>query len=76
MIDDMFYVEQEALEHMSNYICVDHKALEHMKIYLEMLGIGSREFHVDVDLKLWSIGSLAIVSLGVSYNYILAFIVE
>ena len=26
------YVEREALEHMSTYICVEHKALEHMKI--------------------------------------------
>ena len=26
----MFCVEQEALEHMSNYICVEREALEHM----------------------------------------------
>ena len=72
----MFFVEQKALEHMSTYICVEHKSLEHMKIYLEMLGIISRAFHVDVYHKLWSIGSLAIVSLGVSYKYILEFNVE
>ena len=39
-----------------------------------MLGIRSGAFHVEH--KLWSIGSLAIVSLGVSYKYILAFSVE
>ena len=32
MIDEMFCVEREALEHMSTYIFVEHKALEHMKI--------------------------------------------
>ena len=29
---EMFFVEQEDLEHMSTYICVEHKSLEHMKI--------------------------------------------
>ena len=62
MIDEMFYVE--------------HKALEDMKIELEMLGIIFGAFDVDVEHKLWSTGSLAIVSLGVSYKYILAFSVE
>ena len=57
-------------------ICVEHKALEHMKIQLEMLSIISEAFYVDVEHKLWSIGSLAIVSLGVSYKYVLAFSVE
>ena len=32
MIDEMFCIEQEALEHMRTYIFVEHKALEHMKI--------------------------------------------
>ena len=32
IIDEMFCAEQEDLEHMITYICVDHKALEHMKI--------------------------------------------
>ena len=41
-----------------------------------VLSISSRAFHVDVGHKLSSIGSLAIVSLGVSYKYILAFSVE
>ena len=26
----MFFVEQEALEHMRTYICVEREALEHM----------------------------------------------
>ena len=32
MIDEMFFVEREALENMSTYISVEPKALEHMKI--------------------------------------------
>ena len=52
MIDEMFCVEREALEHMSTYIYVEHKALEHMKIYLEMLGISFGTFHVDVEHKI------------------------
>ena len=32
MIDEIFCIEQKALEHMSTYICVEHKDLEHMKI--------------------------------------------
>ena len=59
---------------MSNYICVENKSLEHMKIYLEMLGISSGALHVDFEHKLWSIGSLAIVSLGVLYKYIIALV--
>ena len=38
-----------------------------------MLGISSGEFHVGVEHKIWSIGSLDIVSLGVLYKYILEF---
>ena len=34
---------------------------------------GSGAFHVDVEHKLWSIRSLVIVSLGVSYKYNLVF---
>ena len=41
-----------------------------------MLGISPGAFHVDVEHKLWSIGSLAIVSLGVSYKYILALVLS
>ena len=76
MIDEMFCVEWEALEHMSTYICGEHKALEHMKILLEMLGISSGTFHVDFEHNLWSIRSLTIVSLGVSYKYILALVLS
>ena len=43
---------------------------------MEMLGMSSGEFHVDVQHNLWSIGSLAIVSLGVSYKYILALVLN
>ena len=39
-----------------------------------MLGIRSGAFLVDFEHKLWSIRSLAIVSLGVSYKYILALV--
>ena len=76
MINEMFCVEREALEHTSTYICVENKALEHMKIKFELLGIIPRAFHVDVEHKLWRIIPLAIVSLDVSYKYILAFSVE
>ena len=34
------------------------------------------EFQIDVENKLWNIGSLAIVSLGVSYKYILALVLS
>ena len=44
MIDEMFFLEQEALEHMSTYIFVEHKALEHMK---NIIG--------NVGHKLWSL---------------------
>ena len=83
----MFCFKQEALEHMSTYIFVEQEALEHMsfetfvlsmklsntwKDKLEVLVISRGAFHVDVEHKLSNIGSLAIVSLGVSYKYILA----
>ena len=38
MINEMFCVEREALEHMSTYICVEHKALEHMKNIIGNVG--------------------------------------
>ena len=41
-----------------------------------MLGIIYGEFHVGVEHKLWIIESLAIVCLGASYKYNLAFSVE
>ena len=41
-----------------------------------VLSISPRALQHDVEHKLWSIGSLAIVSLDVSYKYILAFRVE
>ena len=41
-----------------------------------MLGIIPGAFHVDVEHKLWSIVSLVIVSLGVSYKYILALVLS
>ena len=41
------------------------------KYNLEVLGISPRAYHV-VQNKIWNIGSLAIVFLGVSYKYILA----
>ena len=61
---------------MSTYPCVERETLEHMKTYLEVLGISSRDFHVDVEHKLWSIRSLAIVSLGVLYKYILELVLS
>ena len=72
----MICVDQGALEHMSTYPCVERETLEHMKTYLEVLGISSRDFHVDVEHKLWSIRSLAIVSLGVLYKYILELVLS
>ena len=43
---------------------------------LEVLGISPGAFQVDVDLKLWNIRSLAIVSLGVLYKYFLALVLN
>ena len=34
IIDEMFCVEQKALEHMSTYIFVEQEALEHMSNYI------------------------------------------
>ena len=56
--------------------CVEREAMEHMRRYLDVLGIILGAFHFDVEHKLWSIGSLAIVSLGVSYKYILALVLS
>ena len=67
MIDDIFCVEREALEHMSTYICVEQEDLEHMsfetfvlilKLWyrqeykLDVLGISLGAFHVDVEHRL------------------------
>ena len=41
-----------------------------------MLAISPRSFQVDVEPKIWNIGSLAIVSVGVSYKYILALVLS
>ena len=43
---------------------------------LEVLDIIHGAFQVDVEHKLWNIRSLAIVSLGVSYKYILALVLS
>ena len=43
---------------------------------MEVLGISPGAFQVDVEHKLWSIGSLDIVSLGVFYKYILALVLS
>ena len=87
----MFYVEWDHLEHMSIYIHVEWEDIEHISyqtfvlspklwntknIKLEVLGISPGAFQVDVEHKLWNIGSLAIVSLGVSYKYILALVLS
>ena len=48
----MNYVEQEALEHMRTYICVEQDALEDMKRKLDVLGISPRSFDADVYYKL------------------------
>ena len=106
MVDDMFcvekvalehmgnlvlWVEQEDLENMSSYICVERETMENMsfetfvlnrklwntwKGKLEVLGIIPTAFHVGVKHKLWNIRSLAIVSLVVSYKYILALVLS
>ena len=72
------FVEREALENMSyENLYVEHENIEaHEKIKLEVLGISPGAFQVDVELKLWNIKSLAIVSLGVSYKYILALVLS
>ena len=57
-------------------ICVEQEALEDMKILLEVLGISPRAFHFDDEHNVWSIRSLEIVSLRVSYKYILALVLS
>ena len=69
----MFFVEQEALEHMSfQTFVLSMKLWNTWKYNLEVLDLSRRAFHVDVENKLLNIKSLAIVSLGVSYKYIIA----
>ena len=90
-MNEMFYADREALEHTSIYIFVERESLEkwvmkhfcwawsseaHEKIKLEVLGINPRAFEFDVDHKLWNIGSLAIVSLSLSYKYILEIVLS
>ena len=87
----MFFVEREALNHMSTYICIKEEALEHMhfetfvlsvklwntwKDKLEVLAISPRSFHVDVEHRLCNIRSLAIVSLDASYKYNIALVLS
>ena len=87
----MLWVEQQSLEHTSTYMCVEREAMEHMsfetfvlsmklwntwKDKLEVLGISPGAFYVDVEHKLWNIKFLAIVSLGVSYEYSLALVLS
>ena len=69
-------VEREDLEHMSIIFVLSMKLWNTWKDKLEVLGIRPRAFHVDVEHKLWNIGSLAIVSLGVYYKYILALVLS
>ena len=72
----MIFVEQEALEHMSTYLCVEQEALEHMRKKWMCWDKALELSMLMLENKLGSIASLAIVSLGVSYKYILAFSVE
>ena len=52
------------------------KLLSTWKYKLEVLGISPWAFQVDVEHNLGSIGSLAIVSLGVSYKHILGIVLS
>ena len=87
----MFCVEQEDLEHMSVYVVLSEKLWNtwDMKTFvtsrklwstwkdkLEVLGISPGAFQVDVEHKIWNIGSLAIVYLCVLYKYILAIVLS
>ena len=106
IIDEMFFVEQGAVENMAIWclcwvrISGAHECLylcwtgisgkhelwkplcwawsfeAHKKIKLEVLGISPGAFQVDVEHNIWNIRSLAIVSLGVSYKYILALVLS
>ena len=69
-------VEREALEHMSIVFVLSMKLLNTWKDNLEVLGISPESFYVDVENKLWNIESFAIVSLGVSYKYMLALVLR
>ena len=76
-IDEMFCVEWEALKHMIlDTFVLSMKIWRTWKDKLEVLGIIPGAFQIDVEIKLWNIGSLAIVSLGVSYKYILALVLR
>ena len=84
-------VEGEDLENMSVYVVLikklwntwvmktfvlSRKLWSTWKYKLEVLGISPGSFQVDFEHKLWNIGSLVIVSLGVSYKYILALVLS
>ena len=61
---------------MSIIFVLNTKLWNTWKDNLEVLGISHGAFHVDVEHKLWNIVSLAIVSLGVFYKYILALVLS
>ena len=77
MVIEMFCVEREDIEHMIfETFVLRMKLWNTSKDKLEVLGISLGAFHVDVEIKLWNIGSFAIVSIGVSYKYILALVLS
>ena len=57
-------------------LCWAWSSEAHEKIKLKVLGISRGAFQVDIEHKLWNIVSLDIVSLGVSYKYILALVLS
>ena len=61
---------------MSIIFVLSMKLWNTWKDNLEVLGISPEAFHVVVEHKIWNIGSLAIVSLGVSYKYILELVLS
>ena len=71
------FVDAGSMKHINYEIFVLDISFGAHEIYeLEVLGISLGAFQMDVEHKLLNIGSLAIVSLGVLYKYILALVLS
>ena len=70
------WVRSSVTHELRKPMCWAWSSESHPKIKLEVLGIRPGVFQVDFEHKLWNIRSLAIVSLGVSYKYILSLVLS
>ena len=70
------WVRSSGTHELWKHLCSAWSYEAHEKIKLEVLEINPKAFQVDVEHKLWNIRSLAIVSLCVSYKYMLELVLS